>query len=121
MVLEEAVLRKRQEEMSRLEIIYPTDGTIIIPSPVMVVADKWSASNNTHTAEIIADWFLSQEGQNAIVEGWMHSVRRNFRRIPFDSIPMNRIQANSMPFNWETSFRDRNEILAKFEEMVLRR
>jgi len=121
MVLEEAVLRKRQEEMSRLEVIYPTDGTIIIPSTVMVVADKWSASHNTHVAEIIADWFLSQEGQNAIVEGWMHSVRRNFRRIPFDSIPMNRIQANSMPFNWENSFRDRNEILAKFEEFVLRR
>ena len=121
MVLEESVLRKRQEEMSRLEVIYPVDGTIIIPSPVMVVADKWSANNNTHTAEIVADWFLSQEGQNAIVDGWMHSVRRNFRRIPYDSIPMNRIQLNSMPFNWENSFRERSEILAKFEELVLSR
>ena len=121
MVLEESILRKRQEEMSRLEVIFPTDGTIIIPSPVMVIADKWSANNNTHAAEIVADWFLSQEGQNAIVDGWMHSARRNFRRIPFDSIPMNRIQANQMPFNWENSFRERAAILAKFEELVLSR
>ncbi|MCL2374813.1 MAG: ABC transporter substrate-binding protein, partial [Treponema sp.] len=73
MVLEESVLRKRQEEMSRLEIIYPTDGTIIIPSTIMIVAEEWSANRNTRTAEIIADWFLSPEGQAVIVDGWMHS------------------------------------------------
>jgi len=50
MVLEESVLRKRQEEKSALEVIYPTDGTIIIPSTIMIAADKWSANNNTGTA-----------------------------------------------------------------------
>ena len=121
MVLEESVLRKRQEEMSRLEVIYPEDGTIIIPSTIMIVADKWSANSNARTAEIIADWFLSPEGQGALVDGWMHSVRRNFRRIPYDSIPITHIQANSMPFNWENSFRQREEILSRFEELVTRR
>jgi len=119
MVLEESVLRKRQEEMSRLEVIFPADGTIIIPSTIMVVSERWSANRNTGTAEIIADWFLSPEGQSAIVDGWMHSVRKNFRRIPFDSIPINHIQANSMPFNWENSFRQREEILTAFEELVV--
>lgn len=121
MVLEESVLRKRQEEMSRLEVIYPSDGTIIIPSTIMIIADRWSASRNTRTAETITDWFLGPDGQSAIVEGWMHSVRRNFRRIPFDSIPINHIMANNMPFNWENSFRDREEILSRFEELVTRR
>ena len=121
MVLEESVLRKRQEETSRLEVIYPTDGTIIIPSPIMIAADKWSANNNTRTAELIVDWFLSAEGQSAIVDGWMHSVRRYFNQIPFDSIPITDIQANSMPINWENSLRDGDEILSIFEENVINR
>jgi len=119
MVLEESVLRKRQQESSTLEVIYPTDGTIIIPSPIMIVANRWSANNNTSTAELIADWFLSPDGQGAIVNGWMHSVRRDFNRTPYDSIPLANIQTNRMPFSWENSLRDGNEILITFEEHVI--
>jgi len=121
MVLEESVLRKRQEETSSLEVIYPTDGTIIIPSTIMIAAGKWSANNNTRTAELIVDWFLSPEGQSTIVDGWMHSVRRDFYRNPYDSIPLTDIQANSMPFNWENSLRHGDEIVATFEEYVIHR
>jgi len=119
MVLEESVLRKRQEEKSKLEVIFPTDGTIIIPSTIMIVAEQWSANRNIRSAEMVADWFLGSEGQSAIVEGWMHSVRRNFPSDPFGSIPINHIMGNSMPFSWEKSFRDREEILFKFEELVI--
>jgi len=118
MVLEESVLQKRQAESSKLEVIYPSDGVIIIPSTIMIASDKWSAHNNTKTAEKITDWFLSRDGQNAIVSGWMHSVRKDFDKIPFDSIPTSRIQSNSMPLNWENCFRQREEILSRFENSV---
>jgi len=121
MVLEEAVLQKRQEQGSNLEIIYPVDGTIIIPSTIMIVADRWSANNNTGTAEMIADWFLSPDGQSAIVEGWMHSVRKDFHQNPFGSVDIGYIQASGMPFSWENSFRQREEILSRFEEYVMNR
>jgi len=121
MVLEESVLRRRQEERANLEIIYPSDGTIVITSPIMIVASAWSANNNTKSAEIIADWFLGQDGQNAIVDGWMHSVRRDITRTPFGSIPMREILANSMPFNWEHILNDRKEIISRFEELALAR
>jgi len=118
MVLEESVLRKRQEEKSKLEVIYPTDGTIIIPSTIMTIAGKWSAHNNTKTAEIITNWFLGPQGQSAIVAGWMHSVRKDFDKIPYDSIPTGQIQSNSIPLNWENVFRQRDEIQGKFEGSV---
>jgi len=120
MILEESILKKRQEDGSKLEVIYPTDGTIVIPSTIMTVADKWSANNNTKSAEIITDWFLS-EGQNAIVDGWMHSARNNFPRLPYDAIPTAQIRANTMPVNWENCFRQREEIRTKFEELVTRK
>jgi len=118
MTLEESVLKKRQEESSKLEVIYPTDGAVIIPSTIMTIADKWSANNNIKSAEIITDWFLSRQGQNAIVAGWMHSVRKDFGITPCGSIPTSRIQTGSMPLNWEGIFRQREDIQVKFDELV---
>jgi len=117
-VLEESVLKKRQEEKSKLEVIYPTDGTILIPSTIMTINDKWNANKNTAAAEIITDWFLGTDGQSAIVDGWMHSVRKDFPKLPYDAIPTAQIRANSMPVIWENVFRQREEIRTKFEEAV---
>ncbi|GHV41882.1 iron(III)-binding protein [Spirochaetia bacterium] len=121
MVLEESVLKKREEEGSKLEVIYPTDGTIIIPSTIMTINEKYAANNNIAAAEAITDWFLAPEGQNNIVAGWMHSVRANFPKLPYDGIPTGQIKANNMPVNWENCFRQREEIRTKFEEAVTRK
>jgi iron(III) transport system substrate-binding protein len=120
MILEESVLKARQEG-SRLEIIYPTDGTIVIPSNIMVINNQWSANRNAAAAVAIAEWFLSIEGQNAIVDGWMHSVRRDFPRIPHGSVPIEEILNNSIPVSWENIFRQRRDIQARFEEYILAR
>jgi len=121
MVLEESVLMKRQEEHSKLEVIYPVDGTIIIPSTIMTIANRWSANRNIMAAEMITDWFLSPEGQDVIVGGWMHSVRNDSLKIPYDAIPISDIQGNSTPVNWENYFRQREEIQARFEDYITNR
>ena len=121
MILEESILRKRQEERSRLEVIYPSDGTVVIPSTIMIINDQWNSNRNTAAAEAITDWFLSPQGQNAIVAGWMHSVRNNFPRLPYNAIPTREILANSIPVNWENVYRQREEIRDRFEEYVTHR
>ena len=119
MVLEETVLRLREEEGSRLEVIYPSDGTIVIPSTIMIINDRWNAGGNIKTAQAIADWFLSEEGQEAVVLGWMHSVRNNFNKIPSNSIPTERIIQNSIRVNWQNLNNERDEIRTRFEETVM--
>ena len=121
MVLEESVLKKRQEEKSRLEVIYPTDGVIMIPSTIMIVNDQWNANKNTPAAEAIADWFLSEEGQAAIVNAWMHSVRANYPKLPYDAAPTDQIRSNSIPVNWDNYFRQRDEIRHRFEDYIINR
>jgi len=116
MVLEESVLKKRKEESSGLEVIYPTDGAVIIPSVIMIIADKWSANKNIRSAEIITDWFLSPQGQDTIAAGRIHSVRKDFG-APNGSVPAGRIQ--TMPLNWEDTFRQWEDIQVKFEELVI--
>jgi len=118
MILEESILKIRQEKKSKLEVIYPTDGVVVIPSPVMIVNNKWSANRNTKAAEEISNWFLSAEGQNAIVSGWMHSVRTDFDKIPYDSKPIKEIRSNSIPVIWENVYRQRGDIQRRFEQYL---
>ncbi len=43
MILEETILKKREEEHSPLTVIYPEDGSIPVPSPIVIVDAKYSA------------------------------------------------------------------------------
>ena len=118
MVLEESILKKREEDGSKLEVIYPTDGTIVVPSPIMTVSDKWSANKNTVAAQAITDWFLSTEGQSYIIAGWMHSVRKDAVKAPYDAIPTADIRANHMPVDWVRAYQLREDFRTKFVEAV---
>lgn len=118
MVLEESILKKREEEGSALEVIYPTDGTISIPSTIMIVDEEHSANNNIAACEAVEEWFLSQEGQKYIVAGWMHSVRSDYPSAPYDAIPTSEIVSAAMPVDWEKSYKEREDIRTLFQENV---
>lgn len=70
MILEENIL-KIGAKGEPVKVVYPEDGTIVIPSPIAI----FNTSKNQEAAKIVLDWFLSKEGQEVIVKGWMHSVR----------------------------------------------
>lgn len=118
MILEESVLKKREEEDSDLTVIYPTDGIISIPSPIMTIAEEWSAHENIEACERLTDWFLSKDGQQYIVKGWMHAVRDDMDIAPYDAIPTAEIAAHGMPVNWERELAERTELRMNFEEKV---
>jgi len=118
MINEESILNIREKNKSKLEVIYPTDGAVIIPSPIMIISNKWSANRNTKAAEDIANWFLSVDGQSAIVAGWMHSVRANFDKIPYDSKPINEIRDNNITVIWENVYKQRTDIQRRFEQYL---
>lgn len=118
MILEESVLKKREEEGSLLEVIYPTDGTIMIPSTIMTVNDDWNANKNTKACEKITDWFLSEEGQENIVSAWMHSVLKGYDKMPYDAKATSEIKTNLIPVDWEKCYKDREDIRTKFQEHV---
>ena len=69
-ILEENLL-KVKDRGEPVEIVYPEDGVIIVPSPIGIL----KTTQNPEAAKAVVDWWLSPEGQKAIVTGWMHSVR----------------------------------------------
>ncbi len=118
MILEESVLKKREEEDSAIEVIYPEDGTICVPSPIMTVEDGWSAHGNAKICEELTDWFLSPDGQKYIVKAWMHSVRKDYPEAPYDAIPTAEIVKNALPVSWQRCLDERSELRTNFEERV---
>jgi iron(III) transport system substrate-binding protein len=121
MILEESILKIREEKQSKLEVIYPSDGAIVIPSPIMIINNRWSANRNTKAAEEIANWFLSADGQYAIVAGWMHSVRTNFDKIPYDSKRLTETRSTSIPVIWENVYKQRTDVQRRFEQYLANR
>lgn len=122
MILEESVLQKREEEGSKLSVIYPEDGVLCLPSPIMTVNDKWNANNNTAACEAITDWFLSKAGQEYVIKGWMHSVRNDVPDfVPYDSMPNDEIYAKTIDVDWERCYKERDIIRTMFEENVTSR
>lgn len=119
MILEESVLTKRQNEGSELAVIYPEDGTICIPSTIMTVNDEWNANQNTAACQAITDWFLSSEGQQYILQAWMHHVRSDMTdQFPYDSKPKAEVFAKTIPVDWERCYKERDSIRTAFEENV---
>ncbi len=120
MILEESILKKRQEEQSQLEVIYPSDGTVSIPSTIMTITGEKSAHNNIKACEAVTDWFLSPKGQKAIVDGWMHSVLKNPEKYPFDARSSSEILKNSLPIDWVKSYQGRDDLRRMFESYIIR-
>lgn len=118
MILEESVLKKQEEEGSKLECIYPDDGVISIPSTIMTVDGAKSANNNTAACEAITDWFLSPEGQSYILKGWMHAVRKDITEAPYNSKPNSELYTKTIPVDWERCYKERDTIRTAFEENV---
>lgn len=118
MILEESVLRARKEDNSKIEVIYPEDGVILVPSTVMTVAEERSANANIEACEAITGWLLSEEGQKYIIDAYMHGVLKGMTEVPYDSISTDDLISMDIGVDWERCYHDREEIRTKFQEAV---
>ena len=127
MILEESVLKALKDAedsgqpLTDLACIYPEDGVILIPSTVMTVAGDRSKNGNPEACKAVEKWFLSEEAQKLILQGFMHSVFRTMEEIPYGSVDTNELIAKDMGVNWENVFRSREEINLAWMSIVANR
>ena len=110
MILEESILKKREEESSPLTVIYPEDGSVPIPSPIMIIDEKYSANKNIKAAEALQEYFLSPAGQKLIIKGWMYGVRTDMEEHPYDSKTLKEMLKNTVPVDYNKCYKQRAEI-----------
>ena len=112
-ILEENIL-KYKETGEPVEISYPVDGPILVPSPIAIM----KGAKNLEACQAMVDWWLTAKGQEAIVSGWMHGVRAD-SLTPKYSIPMNELLKNCPKSDWDDLAFNQEEIKDTFSEIVL--
>ena len=124
MILEESVLKALKDaedsgsSMTDLACIYPEDGVILIPSTVMTVCDAHSRNANADACRAVEQWFLSEEAQKLILQGFMHSAFRTMDQFPAGSIDTNELIGMTMDVNWENVYLSREEISFAWMDIV---
>jgi iron(III) transport system substrate-binding protein len=124
MILEESILKvlddeaKKGNEVKNLKVIYPEDGVVLIPSTVMIVAEEYSKNVNTEAAEAIAQWMLTEEAQEIIMQAYMHSVLKNETKYPANSIDTNELIKKDMGVDWNKAYKEREEINKLWAEKI---
>ena len=118
MILEESILKKREEESSPLTVIYPEDGSVPIPSPIVIIDEKYSANKNIKVAEALQEYFLSPAGQKLIIKGWMYGVRTDMEEHPYDSKTLKEMLKNTVPVDYNKCYKQRDEIRKTLQEKL---
>ena len=124
MILEESVLKVLKEAedagapVTNLACIYPEDGLVLIPSTVMTVAEEHSKNVNTEACEALEQWFLSEDAQKLILEGYMHSVFKGREEIPHGSVDTQWLIDHDLGVDWENAYRNREAINTAWTEIV---
>jgi iron(III) transport system substrate-binding protein len=114
-LLENALAAKKRG--SPIEIVYPSDGSIPIPSVQVILKD----TDEKEAVTKFADFILSQEGQSLLKNGYMYSVRSDVS-APEGAKPLKEITKNSTP--WTKAriaevAKNSKEIKKQFSEIVL--
>lgn len=98
-----------------LKVAYPTDGAVILPSPIAIFTN----TQNPEAAKAVTDWWLSKDGQQAIVtKGWMHSVRDDVpppQGAPDKAV----ITKNSPMLDWAKFAKEAESVKETFRKTVM--
>ena len=97
-----------------LKGIYPTDGVINVPSPIAIFKE----TKNPEGAKALVDWWLSKEGQEAVVKGWMHSVRGDVK-APTGAEETKKIVEGRIKVDWQKLANNNAQIKEEFRKRVM--
>lgn len=114
MILEENILKIANTKNEPLKVSYPTDGVVSIPSPIAIM----KATKNPEGAKAVEDWWLSKDGQQAIVKGWMHSVRGDVP-APKGAPAYKTFVKDAIPVDWAKLDANNAKIKSEFRKIVI--
>lgn len=114
MILEENILKLANTKKEPLKVSYPSDGVIQVPSPIAI----FNTTKNPEGAKALVDWWLSKEGQEAVVKGWMHSVRGDVKE-PTGAPATKQLTETKMKVDWRKLADNNAQIKEEFRKRVM--
>lgn len=117
-LLENLLQARQQNAKAPIEIVYPEDGGILVPSPIAIL--KTTAAPDA--AKRLYDFFLSDTGQNALVGGWMYSPFEHIAPPPGARPWKDVFSTTLLPWTFDylrETTKSREEIKRRFNSIVL--
>lgn len=114
MILEENIL-KAKAAGSPVDIAYPSEGIVSIPSPIAIT----STTKNLKGSKAVEDFILSDKGQNLMVTGWMHSVKPKATAPKGSLLKSDDLPAKAFKIDWVALATQIDSIKAEFSKRVL--
>ena len=71
---------------------------------------EYSKNGNLDACTAVEKWFLSEDAQRLIMQGFMHSTFRNMQEYPWHSIDTNELIEKDLGVDWENVYRNREAI-----------
>lgn len=102
-------------ESGRIGIVYPEDGVALLPGGLFLVKD----SPNPEAAEAFADFVLSQESQEALVENFL-GRRPTHKNVALNPAMQAVTDLNVIPYPDAEAAANREEYLAKWRDIMIR-
>jgi len=101
--------RQAQADEAGIDFAFPAGGTVLIPSPIALVAD----SPNPEAARVVADFILSRSGQEIVVKLGAFYPARSDVASPEGAPPLDSITA--LEVDWRALAEDTAAISAMWE------
>ena len=111
--MEEDVLRQQQALNVPATIVYPEEGSVLVPGYIGILKD----AKRPEDAKKLVDWWLSEEGQSAMSLAFMHPVKFGIKE-PIGSRSLFELQIHSLPVNWNKLMAEETQVKARFAEIM---
>ena len=111
--MEEDVLKQKMALNVNAEIVYPEEGSVLVPGYIGILKD----ARNPESAKKLVDWWLSEEGQSAMSLAFMHPVKFGVKE-PAGSRTLFEQQIHSLPVNWNRLMVEEQLVKDRFDEIM---
>lgn len=111
--MEENTLKQKMTQGVNATIIYPEEGSILVPGYICIMKD----TANPEGAKKLVDWWLSKEGQSAMSLAYMHPVKYGVRE-PAGAQKLNNLLIHSLSVNWNKLAVEEKMVKDKFAEIM---
>ena len=111
--MEEDVLRQQMALNVHATIVYPEEGSVVVPGYIGILKD----TKNPEGAKKMVDWWLSEEGQMAMSLAFMHPVKYGIKE-PAGSKSLGDLQIHSLTVNWNKLMAEEQKYKEKFAEIM---
>ena len=111
--MEEDVLKQKMALNVNAEIVYPEEGSVLVPGYIGILKDV----RNPESAKKLVDWWLSEEGQSAMSLAFMHPVKFGVKE-PAGARTLFEQQVHSLPVNWNRLMVEEQLVKDRFDEIM---